>query len=183
MADGCAHAAHEVVASLVHGHLQPRLGGQALDDPDVRRRALAVFEVDAAPEPRDDRLRRRPAHLGEIDARHLTPWMEEAGGERAVVGEEEEPGGVEVEAADGEESLARRHQARDRRTSLGVVERAHHAAGLVERDRAAAAGRPHRLAVDRDRIACRVGAHAERAHDRAVHRHAPRLDERLGVAA
>ena len=183
MADGGAHPPDEVLASFVDGDLEPRLGREPLYDADARGRCLAVLEPDAAPQPDDRFVGRRPAHLRDVDTRDGMAGMEECRRQRPVVRQEQHPRRIEIEPADREEALARLgDQPRDRRPPFGILERAHHAARLVERDRPPTPWRRDALPVDGDDVGAKIGADAELAHHDAVHRDATRRDERLGVA-
>ena len=110
--------------------------------------------------------------------------MREALGQGAVVGEQEQAAALQVQATDGIQALVEvPEQIAHGGTALGVGERAHHAARLVEHDGAAAEPWHELLAVDRDGIAGTVGADAKLAHHLAVHADAPRENERFGLAA
>jgi len=101
-----------------------------------------------------------------------------------VVGQEEEAGRVEVEAADRVETPGpAAEQLTHRLPALRVGERAHHAARLVQHHRAPCPARVDALAIDRHQVALRHRARAERPHDHAVDGDAARQDERLGMAA
>jgi hypothetical protein len=71
---------------------------------------------------------------------HLVTGVGEAEGEVAVVGEEEQAGGVGVEPADGVESqplfgkLCSGKQGHHGGPALGVFDRGYHAEGLMQRD-------------------------------------------------
>jgi hypothetical protein len=115
-----------------------------------------------------------------IDAGDGAPRVEQPGGERAVVRQHEEPGRSEVEPPHGIEANAGAgDEVAHRRTALGIGERAHHAARLVQDDRTPRGRGPHPLAVERDLVARGIGACPELAHDGSVDAHPPREDERL----
>jgi hypothetical protein len=183
MSDGVAHPPDEVVPSLGHGDLEPGLRRESIEHVDARRARLPVVEAHAAAEPRDRLLAGRPAHLGMVDPRHGVSRVHERRRERAVVREEEEPGRVQIEPPDRVEPLAGApDEIAHRRPALGIVERAHDAARLVEDDRPPPA-HAHGLPVDRDPVAGRVGATPELADRLVVHGDAARGDEGLGLAA
>ena len=102
---------------------------------------------------------------------------------RAVVGQQQQALGVEVEAADADETRQPRRQgAEDRRTAAGVSVRRQQAARLVVKEEPRALAHGQRLPVDRDAVVGRDIARG-RGDDRAVDRHPPGGDPRLGFAA
>jgi len=178
VADGRADTADEVRPALVYRHLEPRLRRELLDDAHARGRGLPVLEPDAAAKARKDVLPGRAAHLHLVDARDGVTRMEERRGERPVVREKQEPGRVHVEPSDGIEPVRGADERGDRRTALGVAQRAHDAARLVEDDRPPRAD-ADRVAVDRDPIDTWVRPPTQLAHDGAVHRDTAGADQVL----
>jgi len=156
MPDGVAHAADDSPVPLADGDLEPRLGRQPLEHADVGGRGAPRArrrEMDAPPEARDRRIVGRTADLRMIDARQRPARVEEPRRERAVVREQQEPGRVHVEPADGIEPLAGAADERGhRRPPLGIRHRAHEASRLVQQDRPALARRREALTVHLDPV-------------------------------
>ena len=103
--------------------------------------------------------------------------------ERAVIGEQQQAFGVEIQPADADEAgQVRRQILKDGRPALRVGARGHEAARLVIEEEPRALARRQRFAVDADAVARR---HVERgrADDRAVDRDAASGDPVLGLAA
>jgi hypothetical protein len=177
---GLAHPPDQVETPLGHRDLEPRLGGQRFEHAHLGGQRLPpVVEPHAAPEPRDRRLGGLAPHLGVVDARHAAPRMQESRRQRAVVGQQEKAGRLEVEPAHRIEPLAHAmEQPRHRRPALRVGERAHHAARLVQHDRPPARRRDG-VPVDGDPVALGVGTHAELVHDAPVDADPPGTDERF----
>jgi hypothetical protein len=171
-----------MVSPLAHGDREPGLGGQPRGDPHRSDRRRAVLEPDAGQQPAEGCGRGAPAHLGVIDARDPLARVEQPGGERAVVGEQQQARGLQVEAPHGIETRRQvAHHVPDRRAAAGVGERRHHAARLVQQD-GARPSPPQDLAVDRNHVTVGIGARPELRHRGAVHRDTAGADERLGRA-
>ena len=101
---------------------------------------------------------------------HLVPRMHQALRQRAVVGEQQQPGALQVEPADRIDALGDlRQQRAHRRAALRIGQRADHAARLVQED---GADRRRRCASARRRAprpsTRRVGARPELVHHHAV---------------
>jgi hypothetical protein len=103
--------------------------------------------------------------------------------EVAVVGQDHQPLGVEVEPTDRVQLVADLlpDQVDHRDPSLGVVGRRHNADRLVEQQVATRTLRPQPLAVDLDRVVFSVGLLAE-VRDLPVDRDPAFGDQPLGVA-
>jgi len=177
--DRVEHAPDLPLAALV----QHELDAVGREPPRARGGGHAVLQRHALAQPAQCRLpHRRVAHLRAVDARHLERRVREPVRELAVVGEQEQPGRVRVQAADRVEPLAAAHERDDRRAPLRVLRGADVAGRLVERIDHVAALEGDPGAVDRDRVllphvACRV------AHDLATDGHAAGEHELLGGAA
>jgi len=104
--------------------------------------------------------------------------------EVAVVGQDHQPLGVEVEPPDRVQLVPHllADQIDDREPALGVVGGRHDADRLVEQQVAPLGRLPQALAVDLDCIAREVGLLAE-PRDLPVDGHPPVGDQPLGVAA
>ena len=136
VADRLAEPPHVMPLPLVDRDLEPGLGGQGFEHAGECGGGPAVGEPDAASEARERPRIGSAAHLGVVDAGDRLPGVEQRVGERTVVGEEQEPRGVQVESPDGVETLGdAADQGPHRRPALGIVQRAHHTARLVEEQR------------------------------------------------
>ena len=102
--------------------------------------------------------------------------------EPAVIGQQQQAFGVDVEAADGDEARqVFRQRVEDGRAALGIVIRGDEAARLVEHEQARAFARGQRLAVDGDAIFLRHIDGGRRQHF-AIHRDAAGLDPGFRIA-
>jgi hypothetical protein len=147
MADGLQHPPHLPLAALVDGDLDP-IRGQPLDP---RRGGAAIVELDAVAQGLQRVLPHgRAPDLGVVGARDLEARMREPVRERAVVGEQDQPGGIGVEPPDRIEAAGAGDERDDRGPSLGVLDGGDDAARLVHGvDGALAAGHADGFAVDR----------------------------------
>ena len=99
-----------------------------------RRRGEPVVELDAGAQRADARVADgRPGDDGAVGLRHLEARVREAMGELAVVGEQDQAGGVDVETAHRVQAGVARHERDDRRAALRVAGGRDHAARLVDR--------------------------------------------------
>ena len=179
VADGLEHPPHLALAALVDGDLDA-VGRESLHARGCRP---PVVELDAlAQRPQRVVAHGRAPHLGVVGARDLERGVREPVRERAVVGQQDEPGGVGVEPAHRVQPPGAGDERDDRRPALRVVGGRDHAARLVDGVDGALAGRDaHRLAVDLDRHAA-VDIARRVAHELAAHRHTAREHELLGGA-
>ena len=100
----------------------------------------------------------------------------------AVIGEQQQAFGVEVEPADADQPRqVLRQRAEDGRPALRVGVRGHQPARLVIEEQPRALAPRQRLAVDRDRVGGR-DVERRRGDRRAVDRDAPGRDPGLGLA-
>ena len=176
MPDRLAHPLHLVLAALVERQLDPRRAEAA----DAGRRGLAVLEVDSGDELRDLGVGRLALDVGLVDLVHLVLGMHEPVRELAVVREEERPGRVHVEPADGHDAVFVRHELDDGGPALRILGRRDDARGLVQEDvgerleaDALAVHFNHVPALDEGR----------EPGDLVVHGHAAGLDQVVGPTA
>ena len=108
----------------------------------LRRRRQPVVELDALAQPPQGAARRRALDLGQVLLLDAEDGMGEPVGELAVVGEQQQPLGVGVEAADREDPGLGRHQVDHGRPALRVVGRRHDAGRLVAAGSGRGPGRP-----------------------------------------
>ena len=108
-------------------------------------------------------------HLGDVGLVHLVRRVRQPLREVAVVGQDDQPGGVGVEPADVEEPLGPvGDHVGQRAAALGVGHRRDHAARLVEHEVDVRRDRRQPLAVDPDHRGARVDLGAEPGDDLAV---------------
>ena len=107
----------------------------------------------------------------------------EDAGERAVIGEQQQPFGIEIEPADADQAGQVAGQMLEHgRPALRVGVRGQKPARLVIEEQPRALARRQRFAVDLDAVA-RGDVERGRADHRAVDGDAPGGDPRLGLAA
>src|SRR4249919_1882456 len=126
MPDRGAHPPHLAVSALVDGDVDDARPAAS----DVGGRRRPVVELDARPQALKHvvagvTLHARTIRLGDAVARVHQPV-----GEAAVVREQEDAGGVAIEAADGKQARAGLDEARHGRPALRVMSRRHDAARL-----------------------------------------------------
>src|SRR5690606_8407616 len=178
-------AADLAVAAFLEQHPEPvmRVGAaDALDRVELRR---AVLQRDAAHQPVDDPVGHRVLALGRAHAAHvlaldLVRGMHHRVGQLAVGGEQQQAGGVDVEAADRDpaRALERRQRVEDGRAALGILARGDLALGLVVHQH------PRRLGQRGGDEAAAVDLDAGAAGDAHAHRGdlAVDLDHAVGDA-
>ena len=132
-------------------------GTDAFDLVELRR---TVVQRDAAREPVDDVVRYFAMDAADILALDLAGRMHQRIGQFAVGGQQQQAGGVDVQATDGDpaRALQARQRFEDGRAALGVFARGDFAFGLVVDQHARRFGQragDEGLAVDLDAIAAR----------------------------
>src|SRR5690606_34480738 len=104
---GFPQTPHLAVATFHHHYVEPAIQAVAARGfLDVGELGGAVFQHDAGLEGLDHLLGDFPAHAHGVLAVHLVGGMHHAVGQFAVGGEQQQPGGVEVEAADVDPAAA-----------------------------------------------------------------------------
>ena len=166
---------------------------QAERDPDIvalhaverrlDRSVVHALEGDRRLELVELRLRHVAMRAHPVAAHPAGVRMGDHLGEPAVIGEEQEPLGVDVEAADRDDARQILGQALEHgRPAFGIARRGDEAARLVEEPQPRALARRQRLAVDGDPVLV-VTLTAGESSTCAVERDAALGDHRLGVAA
>jgi hypothetical protein len=149
MPDGVAHALDLPLAALVNGDLQ--LVGLEAGHPG--RGGATVLEVHPLSEgvqgPLVDRRVGHPHPVGLVD---LEARVGQAVGERAVVGEQDEPAGVDVQAPDGVQAARSGHERDHGGPPMRIAGRGDDPRGLVEQVHDRVGGGRHRPAVHRDLV-------------------------------
>ena len=142
MADLRAHPLDLALAALAQRDLQDA----GLELAHLGRRGHAVVELDALAQRAQRLLGHRDAaaaDVGDVDLRDLVARVREAVGEVAVVGQQDQAGGVGVEAADRVEPRAGRvDELDDGRAAVGVLGGRDDAARLVDQPDRALLGAP-----------------------------------------
>ena len=116
-----------------------------------------------------------------IDAADAVPGMGEMEREGAVVGQEEEPLGVEVEPPDRVEANAElRHEVEHEGPPARILPGGEEPRGLVKQHVALRLGSRERPPVDLDAVPLGVGVGAQLGHGHAVDADATRHDQPLG---
>ena len=181
-AAGLAHATDLLVPALAQGDLEPGLAVLVAEEVDVGGGRLAVLEGDAVGPVREVVLGHHAAGLDHVRLGDAAARVEQAVGEVAVVGDQEDAAGGEVEPAHRVEAGAGAvQQAHHRGATLGIGEGGDHAAGLVEHQVARGLG-DEAAAVDLDDVDAQVGPGTQLADHLAVHADAPGQDELLAGA-
>jgi hypothetical protein len=132
VADRGTQSTHEMRPAFGDTDLQPRLRWQRLQHPDRCRRREASVKPDAAFEPSQLTCLGTACDLCLIGALDPVAWVHQSVSERAIVGQQKQPGRCQVEAADREYAGGpSRQQVADRVPPLRVLEGRDHAARLV----------------------------------------------------
>src|SRR5271169_134289 len=171
------------VLALAQSHHDPGVGALFALQPRLDARVMDAFDRHALAQRIELRLQDLAMGAHAIASQPTGGGELEYAREPAVVGEQQQTFGVDVESAD--RYYARqifRQRIEDGSTPLGVARGRHQAARLVEEEQPSSLGRAQRLAVDAHVV---VGADVEGGafEDRAVDADPPRLDPGLGVAA
>jgi len=178
-----AQAAHLAVAALAQRDLDPALVALEPQQAHRRRPGGAAVDLDALAQLGEGGLVHHAADLGHVGLGRALARVPEHGGEVAVVGHQQHPAGVEVEATDRDHAgPGTAHQAGDRGSTFRVAHGAHHRPRLVQHDVDLLFG-DQPLAVQLDAIALRVHPRAELGHHAPAHPHAPGQDQLFCLAA
>src|SRR5690606_30712816 len=161
--------AHLAIAPFLDRHLEPFVGIGAADALDLVELRRAVLQRHAAAQAVDDLLGHGllafgRAHAADVFALDLERGMHHRVGQLAVGGEQQQAGGVDVQAADRDPARALEHGQgfEDGRAALGVLAGGDLALGLVVDEHARRVGQragDEHLAVDLDAVSA-ADAHA-----------------------
>ena len=175
------HEADLAFAPLADGDAEARFllaVGARLFDPRGQRHA--VFQHHALGQLLKLRLAEGAAHPHLVDLLRAEAGVKELVGQVAVVGHEEEPAGILVQAPDGiEAAVAGLDEFHHRVLGVGVADGAGVAPGLVEHDDHGLAVLGDFAPVHLDAVRLGVHAHAQFRHGLAIHAHAPGEDHLL----
>jgi len=176
MSDRLAHAAHLAVPALVEHQLE---AGRA-EAADARRRRDAVLELDALREQLQRLVRRLAPRLDLVDLLDAVARVCEPVGERAVVREQEDAGGVDVEPPHRHDARLVLDEIDDGRPPLRVAGGRDDTRRLVQQHVGELLPR-NRLAVD-EHLVSGLDERVQLA-GRPIHLHPPGLDQLVGLAA
>jgi ABC-2 type transport system permease protein len=175
--------ANDVFATLVQYHLDQRLAGHGLHDPESVDCHRAVVEVHSGAQCPAQRPRDRTWHLGQIGLEHPVGRVHQPVRQVSVVGQQEQTLGVGVEATDVEQSLRPvSHVVADTGSAAVVGHRGVHAARLVQRQVLHVGTQFQAHAVDVDDRVVGVDPHPHLAHHDPVHLDPATRDHRFGSA-
>jgi hypothetical protein len=144
---------------------------------------MALVEAHTATQPSQLATAGRAVHLHVIHALDLPGGMHETLRQGPVVGQQEQPRALQVEPPDRIDPFTElRQQGAHGRPSFGIRERAHDAAGLVERDDPPSGPARDAFAIDGDLVSGGIGTGTELSDHRAVDADSPGTDQLLGAA-
>ncbi|OGL03325.1 MAG: hypothetical protein A3I03_12705 [Candidatus Rokubacteria bacterium RIFCSPLOWO2_02_FULL_68_19] len=180
MPQGLAEALDLPVAPLRKGQPEPGGLGRVPEEPHLTRLGQAVGQHDTPLPPRQVAARHAPLNLDFVHSLHLEARVEQALGQRAVVGEEEQPLGVEVEPPHRKEPGALvLHEVEHDRATARIAPGGEIPAGLIQQDVALGLRGRNGAAIHEDDVALRIGGGALGRHRLAVDGDAPFGDQPL----
>ena len=185
VADGLEHLAHLPIPPFRYRDAQRGVFIVACRR-DLHERALRAASVDgdASREAFDVACVRDAEHAHLVDTWHFVTWMRKSGGKFAVVGQQQQTLGVEVEPAHGVDVLAdAREQLHDRGTTLWVGPGGDVPFGFVQEKIAVSFDALDPAPVDANVVSNRIGFRSELAHRGTVDGHAPFEHQLLGGAS
>ena len=141
MAERLAEALDLVLAAFGERQPEPAVPRSGPLELDGERLGGAVVEGDATPPPVEIGPRHAPLHESLVDSRQRVSRMKEPVSQRAVVGQQKRAFDVPVEPPDGIQTHVSLHEVGDDRAPLGITQRGHVAAWLVQQDVAFRLGR------------------------------------------
>ena len=186
MADGFEHAANLAVPSFGDRELDDRgvVPPAGVDQLGACGLRAVPIERDAPAQPVKGALIRHAGHARLVGALHAVTRVRQRGRQVAIVGQNQQPLGVVVEAADGIQVVGQTlDEVHDGPALLWVAPGRHVAPRLVEQDVAPPGVGLDPPPVDLDLIAVGVGLGAEFAHGMSVNLHAALDDKRFGGPA
>ena len=185
MADGVTHLSDFVVASLAQGQLDPGLTLVAADGAEIGRPAqAAVGQTHAMFQFGQHAWPARAGQLGMVGPGDLIARMQQAGGQLAVIGQQQQPGRVIVEPTDRKDALAHlAEQLTDRWPPFRVGQGADHTGRFVEEKIQPGRVEGDGLAVNNNGIASRVRGRSQPGDRLAVDPDPAGLNQRLGFPA
>src|SRR5581483_33597 len=148
--------------------------------------SVILYDFDA-PAQGIQRARGRVAfHQDAIMLIHRVARMREMQGKIAVVGQEQKPTGVNIQASDridAQTAQFRWQQIKHGWSPLRIMGGTDVASRLMQQDIHQLFDELYRLPIDRDAVLMGIDTRALRRHDLAVDAHAPGLNQQFGMAA
>src|SRR5579871_6712455 len=182
-AERAQHVTHFAVLALADREGEPQVGALDAVERGLDRAVLHALDADAGAQAIELLLRHRAVGAHPIAAQPAGRRQFQDAGERAVVGQQQQALGIEIEPADADQPRQVLGQPRkDRRPAARVGMRGQEAARLVIKKQACALARRQRLAIDGDAVMDGDIA-GRRADYLAIDGDAPGRDPRLGFAA
>src|SRR6185437_976318 len=177
------HSPHYVLAALVHSEFDKHPRSGSIHDTEPIGDYSTVFEFDSGRQPTTKILGYRPRHLGQICLKHPVSRVREPMRELAVVCEQNQALGIEVEPAHVEQALAPiGDQVSDGTPAPVIRHRAHDAGRLVQREIHQVGACRYPLAIDPDDLPLRINPRAEPANDLAIDLYPAGADELLAAS-
>jgi len=186
VSDRLEHPAHLAIPPFRDHQPHDGLGLAMPRIQDIRtgRECASPVEGNAAAQPSQGIRVGHAGDVGLVRALHAMPGVRQHGREVAVVGQQQEALGLVVEPAHWIDVLLHlADEVDDRAAPLGIAQRRHDTARLVQQDVAAAGVGLDAPAVHPDIVTGRVGLGAKFAHGLAVDGHPAVDDERFSRAA
>ena len=177
------HVLHLAILALPDRKGEPNVAALGAIERGLDRTIMDAVDGDAGAQPVEPTLPDATVGTHAITAQPTGRRQLERARKRAVVGQQQQALGVEVEAADADEARQPRGQGgEDRRTAAGIGVRRQQAARLVVEEEPRARAHGQHLPVDLDAV---VGRHIARGRgdDLAVDRDPPGGDPHFGFPA
>lgn len=176
------HSADNSIHPFVDDDRQQYAIRSLAHDAELMRYDPLAVDFDSGPHPLHHALRWLLRREHQIFFREAVPWVHDPIGDFTVVGEEEEPFRVAIEATDRIESWFRRNQLHHRPPVPLIARRSNESRRLVQHDIliGLAANLP---SVNPNRSANGVDSGTQFSDDLAVNRDAPRADELFGFSS
>jgi hypothetical protein len=184
LSDRGEHPPHLALPALPQHHAQPVAIRTMREEVDRAPLRAPLLEVDAPLQLPALGVAQRPGNEYMIFLRDLEPWVGNAVGEVAVVGQQQQPLAVSVEPSNGIDARPRRHKIPHRPTPPLVANGAHVAGRLVQQVIVVRGPRRRNgLSVHSETVVLTVHQHAWLSHDGTVDRDAALAHQRLRGAA
>jgi hypothetical protein len=184
MADGLEHPLHLMRAAFMNGQLDPRVLLGYLDLFHDGRPRLTVLQADALLQETNFLFAQDALDLDEVHLGDMVAGMQQGLAHCAVIRQQHEPLGVEVQTAHGEHpDVHAIQQVLDRRPAFRIAEGRDVSLGFVEDDVRVRFDPPQMPAIDLDMVVVRVDARPQLTNDLAIDRDPPLGDQLLGLSA